>query len=205
MSTEHPPEQVMVVPKGLAEAICNYKTYGPTAPITEQILLDNHSFRDRDEAEKNYDFKQVIPYIVVYHAEPGVLNSQQYLLSQRTNKQQENRLHGLYSIGQGGHVNELDVKNEHPITACLLREVREEFHIGEIKLCQPCGLINDDSNDVGKVHLGLVYRVKVGSLDLEVAEKGKHIARWASMEDLNSVYQAMENWSKIVMDHVLRP
>lgn len=198
MQTEHPPEQVLVIPAKLAEALCNYKIFGPASPVLEKIILDNHSFRDREEAEKNYEFKQVIPYVVVKHRD-------RYLLSQRTSKQQETRLHNKYSIGQGGHINDMDLTKGNPIAVGMVREINEEFTLGETELCGVAGVINDNSNDVGRVHLGLVYMLTVKSDKLHVAEEGKHIARWATLIELLPHYDAMENWSKIVMDHLLVP
>jgi predicted NUDIX family phosphoesterase len=194
---EHPKEQVMVISKALAESLCNYAIFGPTSPVVEKIILDNHTFRDREEAETNLAFKQVIPYIVVRHQD-------NYLLSQRTKKQQEKRLHNLFSLGQGGHITPEDSACKDPILGGLMREIREEFRISPEYSCRPVGLINDDTNDVGKVHLGLVYMLMVSGSLLEVAEEGKHIARWANLSELESYYPNMETWSKIVMDHIIR-
>lgn len=216
MSTtpEHPAEQVLVIPANLAEALCNYKTFGPTSPVLESIILQNHSFREREEAEKNFEFKQVIPYVMVLHTGacavgPAccVATETKYLLSQRTSKQQEARLHNKYSLGQGGHINDLDMGNSSrsPIMAGLLREVAEEFHLGEIKDCAPIGTINDNSSEVSRVHFGLVYMVRVDSLDFSVAEAGKHTAQWATKADLEVYYDRMENWSQVLMDHVIAP
>ncbi len=98
MENQHPPEQVLVIPADLAGALCNYQVFGPSSPILEKIILDNHTFRAREEAETNTKFKQVIPYVMVRHGD-------HYLLTQRTSKQQETRLHGKFSIGIGGHIN----------------------------------------------------------------------------------------------------
>jgi len=199
----HPKEQVLVIPAGLAETLCNYQVFGPSSPILEKIILDNHSFRDREEAEQNFAFKQVIPYIVVVHGE-------NYLLTQRTKAQQEKRLHDKFSIGQGGHINELDFKgtstpgNPSVIVNALLRELREEFHLGGITECVPLGLINDNSSEVGRVHLGLPYRVTLDSAEFHVAERGKHIAWWATAKELEEHYEAMEDWSKRLVEHVVR-
>ncbi len=206
MQNEHPKEQVLVISTGLATALCNYQVFGPPSPILEKIILENHSFRERQEAETNFSFKQVIPYVVVSAPlRPGVLA---YLLTQRTNQQQESRLHNKYSIGQGGHINDLDFKsdttNQSPILVGLMREIKEEFHLDGISTCEPVGVLNDDSNEVSRVHLGLVYRVHVVSQYLEVAEHGKHTAQWATASELEGYYANMERWSQIVMEHVIR-
>lgn len=178
----------------------------------EGQILDAHSFREREEAETNFDFKQVIPYIVVTNdgfydaAKQRITPSDTlYLVSQRTSQQQEKRLHNKFSLGQGGHINELDFAGGgSPIANGLRREIEEEFKLHTILDFAPIGIINDNSNDVGKVHLGLIYQLRTGNLAFEVAEKGKHTAGWQGKEGLETLYDKMENWSKIVMDHVIR-
>jgi predicted NUDIX family phosphoesterase len=191
----HPSEQILVVPADFARAFAP-NTYNAFPYDGERTFLERHSFREREEAETNQAFKQVIPYVIVRH-------HPHYLLTQRTNKQQEKRLHNLYSIGQGGHVNDKDFAHRDPILTGLLREIREEYWLSAEYGCSPIGVINDDSNDVGKVHLGLVYELRVSTPKLEVAEEGKHIASWATVAELQSRYAEMENWSKIVMDQVI--
>jgi predicted NUDIX family phosphoesterase len=193
---QHPKEQILVIPTTLAQALCPAK-FGPPSPILENVIMDNHSFREREEAETNLAFKQVIPYILVRYKD-------QYVMTQRTSQQQETRLHNLYSIGQGGHVNDQDFKGKDPILEGLMRELREEFVLAPEYGCTLVGLINDDSNDVGKVHFALVYELRVSGVLLEVAEKGKHVAQWADITKLRAYYDRMENWSKIVLDHVIR-
>lgn len=195
-------EQVLVIPTALAQKLAPKSFNMPSATNQESIIkviLDNHSFREREEAEKNYDFKQVIPYVVLSH-------TGRYLLTQRTSQQQEKRLHNLFSIGQGGHVNDLDfgTPTTSPIIAGMLREVREEFHLDDdLENRWLAGIINDNSTDVGKVHLGLMFAISLKVEQFSVAETGKHIARWASVKELSEHYDAMEPWSKILMDQWL--
>lgn len=199
---KHPKEQVLVIPTTLAAVLCP-TVFGKPSPVIELSILDSYSFREREEAETNFQFKQVVPYILVRY-------KNQYLVSQRTIKQQETRLHNLFSIGQGGHVTDQDfiagtsLDASDPLLAGLMRELREEFVLGPEYGCNCIGLINDNSNEVGKVHLGLVYELRVSTPLLEVAEKGKHIAQWMDGIAVRACYAKMENWSKIVVDHVIR-
>lgn len=205
-------EQVMVIPANLAESLCNYKVFSQPSPILEKIILDSCSFRTRSETETNYGFKQVIPYVMIVHAgavyvhEDGAESSStRYLLAQRTTKQQEKRLHNLHSLGQGGHINESDMRNgtDDPITSGLMREIQEEFHLSDVRERALIGAINDNSNDVGRVHLGLLYMLRVGSLAFSVAEEGARTAQWVTADDLQRDHASMENWSKIIYDHVI--
>lgn len=188
-------EHVLVISEALAKDLAP-KVYGPVQPNTEARIMQAHSFLEREAAEKDFSHKQVIPYIVVTH-------NSDYLLTQRTSEQQEVRLHNKYSIGQGGHLNELDFSSgSSPIINGLMREIREEFELGPVMGCTPVGVINDDSNEVGRVHLGLVYLMTVKTPHFQVAEKGKHTAQWAGPAKLWEHYTLMENWSKILMDHI---
>ena len=195
---KHPKENVLVIPTALAAELCPTQ-FGKPRPELERTILGSHSFRDREEAETNFSFKQVIPYIVVVNR----AGEAQYLLTQRTSQQQETRLHNKFSIGQGGHINDHDFKSKDPILTGLMREVREEFKLAPEYGCSMIGLINDNSSEVAMVHFGLVYELRVSSLLLEVAEQGKHVAQWADVQTLRRHYEVMENWSKLVMDHVI--
>ena len=172
--------------------------------------MADHSFRERSEAETNTDFKQVIPYIMVTHNLHG---RKYYLLSLRTKAQQETRLHDKYSLGQGGHINEFDFQKSsqahdpNPILNGLKRELREELTLAPEYGCAAIGLINDNSNAVGKVHLGIAYELRVASKFLEIpeAEQDHRTACYLDAEQLEQYYSSMESWSQILMDHVIRP
>jgi predicted NUDIX family phosphoesterase len=196
------PERVLVIPAAVAEQLAP-GLFAPTArniePV-EALIMKRHTFRDRAETETNFEFKQVIPYVVVACPKPG---GPSFLLTQRTTRQAEARLHNKFSIGQGGHINHLDMRGPRPILNGLNREIAEEFKLDEIIDCQPLGLINDNSTEVGKVHLGLAYLVRVGTPSLEVLETGLHVARWVAFNELGAFYPRMESWSQILMTHCL--
>lgn len=192
---EHPKENVLVIPATLARTLAP-KLFNLAPFNVERTILENCSFLDRESAEQNFEFKQVIPYVLVRHADF-------WLMSRRTKAQQETRLHDKCSLGQGGHINDLDFVSNDPILTGLLRELREEFVLDAEYGCSPVGLVNDDSNEVGKVHFGIVFEMRVKSLKLEVGEKSKHQAQWVPTSGLRLHYDAMENWSKIVTDHFI--
>lgn len=189
-------ENVLVIPTALANSLCP-TLFSPVPANIEMDIFAQHSFREREEAEVNFDFKQVIPYLVVTYG-----NS--FLLSQRTSQQQEKRLHNKYALGQGGHVNDLDLNHSTPLIFGLLREIKEEFLISDtIISCIPVGLVNENTTEVGKVHLGIVYRIEVNSPYFAIGEEGKHTAQWVASTDLSQFYASMENWSKILLDHYI--
>ena len=80
-------ESVLVVPRGVIDPLCK-SVFTPDAAAVEKAVLGNWRFLDRNIAETDYQFKQVIPYVVVRHQD-------RCLLIWRTSKQTETRLHNL--------------------------------------------------------------------------------------------------------------
>ncbi|MGZ6256115.1 MAG: phosphoesterase, partial [Candidatus Limnocylindria bacterium] len=112
------------------------------------------------------------------------------------------RLHGKASIGVGGHLNPVDA-GEDPLTDGLRREWSEEL----VADWQPefvlVGLLNDDSNPVGSVHLGVVFEVDAAGRAVEVRESDKLSGRFASVGEVRAAWERMETWSRLVAEHLL--
>src|SRR6266480_357085 len=104
------------------------------------------SYRPRSEAESDPDWKQIIPYVCLRDGE-------RIFLMRRTRAGGDERLFERYTIGIGGHVNPED----EGIDGGLNREWEEEIAADFVPHFQPLGVLNDDDNAVGAVHLGLVY------------------------------------------------
>lgn len=88
----------------------------------------------------------------------------------------------------------------------LTRELNEEvLLLNDCKIDNivPIGFINDDTNDVGKVHLGVLYQMHISSMDLEINEKEKMTGQWINISELKAYYPMMESWSKIYIDIIL--
>ena len=164
-------------------------------------ILAHYSFRSRAVVEDDPGFKQIIPYVVVRHG--GAC-----LLTRRTNRQTESRLHGKYSLGIGGHINDAErcADGENIIHAGLERELAEEVRLsGSRRSLELAGLISDDSTPVGQVHLGLVYLLETDSPDFAVEEPDLMTAEWATVELLRQRLAQMESWSQLVFEHVIAP
>ncbi len=112
----------------------------------------------RGDMEEDPGYKQLISYCIITHDD-------ETLVYKRLEGGGEARLHGLLSIGVGGHMN--DVESEADIAGKLrvnaARELEEEVGLKEddVKNIEIHGLINDDDNEVGKVHIGLVLKIDV--------------------------------------------
>ncbi len=186
-------EQVMVVER---EALAAFLVeQGLVREETDQVLdiiVDRHFFLDRPTAEISPQYKQIIPYVLIRH-------EQSYFLLQRTQKQTEARLHHKLSLGIGGHIN--------PDTPELLdglrKELEEEVNVeGDYDLSFT-GILNDDTTDVGRVHLGAVYILDTFDANVTVRETEKMTGRWVPREELAQHREAMETWSQIVYDAVI--
>jgi predicted NUDIX family phosphoesterase len=188
-------EQVMVVEREVLASFLVER--GLVQEETDQVLdivVDRHFFLDRPTAEVSPQYKQIIPYVLIRH-------EQSYFLLQRTPKQTEARLHHKLSLGIGGHIN--------PDTPDLLdglrKELEEEVNVkGDYDLSF-VGILNDDTTDVGRVHLGAVFVLDALDGEVTVRETEKMSGRWVPREELAEHREAMETWSQIVYDAVIAP
>jgi len=170
-------------------------------------LLEKAEFRDREPAETDPNFKQLIPYIVFRDLQGNFLTYERL-------KGAEKRLSGKRSLGVGGHIGEADADNTDFRSEVLLngaeREIREEltFLASQLDLTEDLlyrtylQLIYDDSTPVGQVHLGIVFVVFTNLSGLCVGPDGeigniKILTKQQILDDLGSY----ENWSKAVVLH----
>lgn len=193
-------EEVLVVPR--ADVFPDGAWHGFIDADFDRYLAaisEHHGFKPRGEVEEDPAFQQIIPYIVFRHGE-------RYFLTRRLKQSTEKRLRHLYSLGIGGHINRVDVGdgNGHdPVIEGLRREFTEEVtYEGEWEH-RLIGLINDDSNDVSRVHLGLVFEVTGQSPDITIRETGKLEGELLALEEMKIYYLDMESWSQLIYDHLL--
>ena len=166
--------------------------------LLKKTVLANCRFLERNVAETDYTFKQVIPYVVVRH-------ENRCLLIWRTTQQTEARLHNLYSLGVGGHINNTDVPapGSNIILTGMRREFNEEIAVEGEKSCELVGIINDDSTDVSRVHMGFVFILRTATPRYTIMEPGKYTAAWKTSAELASHYNEMESWGQVVFDHIV--
>ena len=186
-------EEILVVPR---EHLVHQQVHGfARGPADYMIRIDRFaSFRPREQVEEDPSFKQIIPYLIVKHTD-------RLFLFQRSAAGAEARLRGLFSIGGGGHINRGDVVGATDIIAAgLQRELDEELVIHGPWRARLVGVLNDDTNAVGRVHFGLVHVVDVESPDIAVRESDTLTGRMASREDVLAVRDRMETWSRLILE-----
>jgi len=165
-----------------------------TSEIIE-VISRNYCFPDREKAETDFDYAQIIPYVVM-------LSEEHIFVLRRLKKQTEKRLHGLLSVGIGGHINP-GVEAADVITEGLSKELHEEINIGRYGSPEFIGVIRDDSTEVSRVHLGLLYVIRTTREEVSVRETEKMEGGWVSLEDAVLLKPEMESWSKLVMDYMV--
>lgn len=192
-------EQVLVLPREHVPGGCDFSGVraADAAVLTglRAAVAAYGTFLERPAAEEDPTYKQVIPYVVVR-------DGAHIFLTERTTAGGDARLHGKASIGVGGHLNPVD-EGEDPLTDGLRREWSEELIVDWQPDFQLVGLINDDSNPVGSVHLGVVFTVEAQGRDVTVRERDKLIGRWATVDEVRSAWDRLETWSQLVAAHLL--
>ena len=193
-------EQVMVVPTELFRSCGYFQGFCDQPERYLPTLLDpvQTQYRPRPEMERDPSYKQLIPYCIFQHVDAGgQIHLFQY---QRGAGQGESRLHDKRSIGIGGHISTLDQGDHSPYRVGMQRELDEEVAI-ESEYSERCvGLINDDKNEVGQVHLGIVHlftleHPRVTPREDEIAQAG-----FRPLEEMLAEIEPFETWSQICLN-----
>jgi predicted NUDIX family phosphoesterase len=154
-------------------------------------------YRNRSEAEQDKRYKQLIPYVLL------VCNGK-ILRYRRGKGGQETRLHGLYSVGIGGHISDED----HGLFSegigyedGMRRELMEEVAVQEVN-APAVGLINDDSTEVGFVHFGVVHILHVADESVAGRRSGIVNPEFIPLAEALKDPSAYESWSKFCLEHL---
>jgi predicted NUDIX family phosphoesterase len=180
-------ERVYVVPRAaVIDDVGWYglRTDGLDAFVT--ALERDGSYEPRERMEQDPDFKQVIPYLVLR-------DGPRYFLMQRSTAGADARLHGRYSIGVGGHLN----PGDGGLLGGLRREWHEELIADFVPAFRLVALLNDDTTEVGAVHLGAVYLAEAAGRPVAIREVDKLSGAFALPEVVDAVADRLETWSRL--------
>lgn len=159
-----------------------------------KIISTKRKFMARGEVEDDPKWQQIIPYMFF-------LNGKKLFLMQRNLGHTDSRLANNFSLGIGGHINKGDIKSG-TIADWARREFEEEVDYHGRYKTEFLGLLNDDSNDVGMVHLGLIIKIAGDGNGITVRDEHQS-GKLVSVEDARKYYKKMETWSQIVYDYLM--
>jgi predicted NUDIX family phosphoesterase len=198
-----PNENILVIRRRLFDELGSFQglNFGPEKYLKAILSRGSNFFIPRPEAETNPAYKQIIPYALIVF-ERTVLH---YV---RGKKAGEQRLVAKGSIGIGGHMNETDeslfAMDEQAYRAGVEREVNEEIKINTSFEDRIVALLNDDSTEVGRVHLGIVHIFKLKEPKVQKHEAMITGLSFLTKEELTARRDSLETWSQICLDALER-
>jgi len=166
--------------------------YLPVITAPSQI-----TYLNRSEAELDKRYKQLIPYVLI-------LCGDRILRYRRGKGGQETRLHGLFSVGIGGHIADEDdnlFSAHRGYHDGMRRELKEEVDI-EATNEVAVALINDDSTEVGQVHFGVVHVMHVATEDVVGHRSGIVAPEFVSIAEATKDLNAYETWSRFCLENL---
>ena len=187
-------ELVFVVPRSsIADEAGWYGVRTDDLDAFLDALERDGRYEPRPAMEVDPSFKQVIPYLVLRDGE-------RFFLMRRTRAGVDARLHDRYSIGVGGHLN----PGDGGVLGGLRREWHEELVAGFEPAFRLVGLLNDDTTEVGSVHLGAVYVADAEGRAVGIRETDKLSGAFAEPREVEAVVDRMETWSRLCFEFLDR-
>ena len=197
---------IMVVGREALLAGRPFQGFSPASAFDyESLILRNYRYEPRGAAEEDPSLKQPIAYCVIVNPRLGLILA--YRRADAEGDYAEKRLRGKWSMGVGGHIDPVDLAGANPIRASVLREIGEEIRCAADGDPRILGYINDDSDMVGRVHFGVLYRLDTRATAVEPATREIAEARmipasrWRAMLDGRGA--AVEAWSRIAFGPLL--
>ena len=199
-------EQVLVIETKILERLGLFQglAFDTDRYLREIFVQGVPRFIPRSEAEKNPSYKQLIPYVIMAHQD-------KYFSYIRGRRAGESRLVGNRSIGIGGHINPIDADNSSLFAylydnylAAVQREVAEEVSVDTNHTDNVVALLNDDSNEVGSVHLGIVHYWNLDAPKVDKKEQMITQMAFMTLEELQQVRDTLETWSQKCLDGLVQ-
>jgi len=159
------------------------------------LIQEKKEFLPRGQMEVDPSYKQIIPYLVFNYEDT-------YFLMQRKAKSTEKRLQNKYSLGIGGHIRKEDT-GSNSIFEWAKREFQEEVHYSGKLDIEPLGILNDDSNAVGQVHIGFVFLLKGDNPDISIKSELES-GTLLRLDECKDYFNSMESWSQIVFEFLVK-
>src|ERR1700722_4688481 len=165
-------------------------------PTILETISKAGQFQSRAAMETDPSYKQIIPYLIFEH-------EGKFFLMQRKKDASEVRLQNKYTLGIGGHMRLEDLARGADLFKWAQREFEEEVSYDGTFQMAPLGILNDDSTEVGKVHLGIVLLL-VGDSDKISVKSELASGTLTLLPDCLDYVPYMENWSQIAFMSILK-
>jgi predicted NUDIX family phosphoesterase len=142
--------------------------------------------------ETNRAFHQIIPYAILYR-------EGKVLIYKRSKNGNESRLHDLWTLGFGGHIEEVDGVGMEAVRNCFVRELQEEAGItptateGEFYI--------DIDEGVSSYHFGVAKVVTKWQGEFKFNEEVKE-TKWLTLEEAEKYN--LESWTRYSIEHLKR-
>ena len=201
--TRLPDENVLVVRRSLFDQLGSFQglNFEPQKYLNALLSRGNNFFIPRAAAENDPAHKQIIPYAII-------ACGNRILHYVRGKKAGEQRLVAKGSIGIGGHMNDEDESlfawDEKAYRAGVEREVSEEIKIETNFEDRIVALLNDDTTEVGRVHLGIVHLFRLIEPKVEKREAMITSLAFLTKDELRARRDILETWSQICVDSLDR-
>jgi len=198
-----PNENVLVIRRSLFDELGDFHglNFEPEKYLNAILSRGNNFFLPRAQAENDPSYKQIIPYALIAHRD-AVLH---YV---RGKKAGEQRLVAKGSIGIGGHMNDTDESlfawDEQAYRAGVEREVGEEVNIETTFDDRVVALLNDDTTEVGRVHLGIVHIFRLAEPKVQKREAMITNLAFLTRDELMARRETLETWSQLCVDSLDR-
>jgi predicted NUDIX family phosphoesterase len=191
-----PDENILVIKRSLFDELGSFQGLNFDTEKYLGVILSrgNNFFLPRTQAEKDPAHKQIIPYTLLAFED-------KVLYYVRGKEAGEQRLVAKGSIGIGGHLNDSDAGlfnlDEEHYNRVVEREVHEEIRLLAKFQNRIAALLNDDTTEVGRVHLGIVHVFKLA--EPKVAKRERMITKLAFLgkAELAARRESLESWSQI--------
>jgi predicted NUDIX family phosphoesterase len=196
-------ENVLVIRRNLFDQLGSFQglNFKPEKYLNLLLSRGNNFFFPRAQAENDPAYKQIIPYVLLAFQD-------RVLYYVRGKKAGEQRLVAKGSIGIGGHMNESDESlfawDEQAYRAGVERELNEEIKIDTPFQDRIVALLNDDTTEVGRVHLGIVHIFHLAEQKVEKRETMITNLAFLTRAELTARRESLETWSQICLDSLDR-
>jgi len=198
MNQKYKDEYVLVFPSSLLKDIGPFQGLNFDIEKYLDAIEREYRFIKRSDVEEDPNYKQLIPYVIFHHKKRVFSYRRGALLS-------EKRLLHNYSIGIGGHIS---VNDPNLFTTSyekgMIREVLEEIYIDTEYESNAIALLNDDSNEVGKVHFGVIHVFHLEEPRIRKKEKSINEPKFIALSEIEKDIKKYENWSQICIENIYK-